>query len=31
MVEIARERVPSGDFRVGEMSELPWPAESSTP
>ena len=24
-VEIARERVPQGDFRVGEMEELPWP------
>ena len=23
-VEIARERVPDGDFRVGEMEELPW-------
>jgi SAM-dependent methyltransferase len=24
-VEIARERTPAGDFRVGEMEELPWP------
>ncbi|MBE7554740.1 MAG: class I SAM-dependent methyltransferase [Anaerolineales bacterium] len=24
-VEIARERTPEGDFRVGEMEELPWP------
>jgi ubiquinone/menaquinone biosynthesis C-methylase UbiE len=23
-VEIARERVPEGDFRVGEMEDLPW-------
>jgi SAM-dependent methyltransferase len=27
-VEIARERVPDGDFRVGEMEELPWPDDS---
>lgn len=25
LIEIARERVPSGDFRVGEMEELPFP------
>ena len=24
LVEIARERVPDGDFRVGDMEELPW-------
>src|SRR5262249_33881092 len=24
-VAIARERTPAGDFRVGEMEELPWP------
>ena len=24
-VAIARERTPQGDFRVGEMEELPWP------
>ena len=27
-VEIARERVPDGDFRVGEMEELPWADDS---
>jgi SAM-dependent methyltransferase len=27
-VEIARERVPGGDFRVGDMEDLPW-ADSS--
>jgi SAM-dependent methyltransferase len=27
-VEIARERVPDGDFRVGEMEDLPWPDNS---
>ena len=24
-VEVARERVPGGDFRVGDMEHLPWP------
>jgi ubiquinone/menaquinone biosynthesis C-methylase UbiE len=24
LVEIARERIPDGDFRVGEMEDLPW-------
>src|SRR5262245_45210486 len=24
-LEVARERVPAGDFRVGEMEDLPWP------
>lgn len=24
LVEIARERIPDGDFRVGDMEELPW-------
>ena len=27
-VEIARERVPHGDFRVGDMAELPWADDS---
>lgn len=27
-VEIARERVPGGDFRVGDMEALPWPDDS---
>ncbi|HET7737529.1 MAG TPA: class I SAM-dependent methyltransferase, partial [Tepidiformaceae bacterium] len=27
-VDIAAERVPDGDFRVGEMEELPWPDDS---
>ena len=27
-VEIARERVPDGDFRVGEMEELPWAGDA---
>lgn len=27
-VEIARERVPDGDLRVGEMEELPWADDS---
>lgn len=27
-VEIARERVPDGDFRVGDMEELPWADDS---
>lgn len=27
-VEIARERVPDGDFRVGDMEDLPWPDDS---
>jgi len=25
LIEIARERVPAGDFRVGELEELPYP------
>ncbi|MBA3366498.1 MAG: class I SAM-dependent methyltransferase [Actinobacteria bacterium] len=28
LVEIARERIPDGDFRVGEMEELPWADDS---
>lgn len=24
LVEIARERIPDGDFRVGDMEEMPW-------
>lgn len=28
LVEIARERVPSGDFRVGDMENLPWADDS---
>lgn len=24
-IEVARERVPSGDFRVGDVETLPWP------
>jgi SAM-dependent methyltransferase len=24
-IEVARERVPEGDFRVGDMGHLPWP------
>jgi SAM-dependent methyltransferase len=28
MLEIARERVPDGDFRVGELLTLPWPEHS---
>ncbi len=27
-LEIARERTPEGDFRVGEMEDLPWPDDS---
>ncbi|CAN5760799.1 class I SAM-dependent methyltransferase [soil metagenome] len=27
-VEIARERVPEGDFRVGDMEDLPWANDS---
>ena len=27
-VEIARERVPEGDFRVGDMEDLPWADDS---
>jgi ubiquinone/menaquinone biosynthesis C-methylase UbiE len=27
-VEIARERIPDGDFRVGEMEDLPWADDS---
>jgi len=25
MIEVARERVPEGDFQVGDMDTLPWP------
>ena len=28
LIEIARERVPDGDFRVGDMEELPWEDDS---
>lgn len=28
LVEIARERVPDGDFRVGDMADLPWADDS---
>lgn len=28
LVEIARERIPDGDFAVGDMEDLPWPDES---
>ena len=28
LLEIARSRVPDGDFRVGEMEELPFPTDS---
>jgi SAM-dependent methyltransferase len=28
LVEIARERVPDGDFRVGDMADVPWPDDS---
>jgi SAM-dependent methyltransferase len=28
LVDIARERVPDGDFQVGDMEELPWPDDS---
>jgi ubiquinone/menaquinone biosynthesis C-methylase UbiE len=27
-VEIARERIPDGDFRIGEMEDLPWADDS---
>lgn len=27
-VEVARERIPEGDFRVGDMERLPWPDSS---
>jgi SAM-dependent methyltransferase len=27
-VALARERTPAGDFRVGEMEELPWPDDT---
>lgn len=27
-VEIARQRVPGGDFRVGDIEHLPWPEDS---
>jgi ubiquinone/menaquinone biosynthesis C-methylase UbiE len=28
LVEIARERIPDGDFHVGDMEQLPWPGDS---
>ncbi|MFN2470356.1 MAG: class I SAM-dependent methyltransferase [Gaiellaceae bacterium] len=28
LVEIARERIPDGDFRIGDMEELPWADDS---
>jgi SAM-dependent methyltransferase len=28
MIEVARERLPDGDFRVGDMESLPWPDAS---
>ncbi|MDQ3575905.1 MAG: class I SAM-dependent methyltransferase [Actinomycetota bacterium] len=28
LVEFARERIPDGDFRVGDMAQLPWPDDS---
>jgi SAM-dependent methyltransferase len=28
MIEVARERIPSADFRVGDMETLPWPDSS---
>ena len=28
LVEIARERIPDGDFQVGDMEELPWADDS---
>ncbi len=28
LVDIARERVPDGDFRVGDMEDLPWADDS---
>ncbi|HVF79655.1 MAG TPA: methyltransferase domain-containing protein [Solirubrobacteraceae bacterium] len=28
LVEIARERIPEGDFRVGDMEDLPWTDDS---
>jgi SAM-dependent methyltransferase len=28
LIEIARERIPNGDFRVGDMEELPWVDDS---
>jgi SAM-dependent methyltransferase len=28
LLSIARERVPEGDFRIGEMEELPYPGQS---
>lgn len=27
-IEVARERIPDGDFRVGDMETLPWPDSS---
>jgi SAM-dependent methyltransferase len=27
-IEVARDRVPAGDFRVGDMETLPWPGKS---
>ena len=28
LIEIARERTPEGDFRVGDLEALPWPDDS---
>lgn len=28
LIEIARERIPDGDFRVGDMEDLPWADDS---
>src|SRR5829696_2444308 len=28
LIEIAAERTPEGDFRVGDLEELPWPEDS---
>ncbi len=28
LIEIARERIPDGDFHVGDMEQLPWPSDA---
>ena len=28
LIEIARERIPDGDFQVGDMEQLPWPSDA---
>src|SRR5581483_10315480 len=28
MIEVARKRTPDGDFRIGDLQELPWASES---